>query len=129
MYNHLIYEKAKKKRNQLLKTYHKKIVIEKFSGSKPNENGFPEEEWEFFCNIWCNFRNVSGKEFISAKAENSENIVTFTFRYFKKINEMLNPGASKKFRILYNENYYNIIFISDFNDEHNEVDIKAKIIS
>ncbi|CEP50277.1 putative phage head-tail adaptor [[Clostridium] sordellii] len=105
-----------------------RIKIEKFSDSnETNENGFSEEIWSEYYKCWSCFESISGKEYISAKANNSENIVTFTVRYCNKVKELLKPGASKIFRIEYRGFYYDILDVLDYKNRHEFVDIKAKI--
>ncbi|CEN31031.1 putative phage head-tail adaptor [[Clostridium] sordellii] len=105
-----------------------RIKIEKLSDSKEtNENGFDEEVWKEHYKCWSGYKSVSGKEYIAAKANNSENIVTFTVRYCNKVKELLDPGASKIFRIEYKGFYYDILDVLDFENRHEFVDIKSKI--
>lgn len=105
-----------------------RIKIEKLSNSNgQNENGFDEEVWKEHYSCWSGYKKVSGKEYIAAKANNSEQIVTFTVRYCNKIKELLQPGASKRFRIEYKGFYYDILYVLDFENRHEFVDIKAQI--
>lgn len=106
-----------------------RIVIEKLSDSnETNENGFNEVIWKEHHKCWSSYRRVSSKEYIAAKANNSEQIVTFTVRYCNKVKELLQPGTSKIFRIKYNGYYYDIVGDPvDFENKHTFVDIKAQI--
>lgn len=107
-----------------------KIVIEIFSSAIQNSNGFEEENWNEFYPCWSSFEKVKGSKFIAAKADNAEDIVTFTIRYCNKIKPLLaDPEAKKKFRIKHRGFYYNIDYIGDYENRHEWVDIKAKIIS
>ena len=103
-----------------------RILIEKYS-SYQNENGFDVEGWTEYYKCWSGYERVSGKEYIAAKANNSEQIVTFTVRYCNKIKDLLEPGTSKVFRVKYKDNYYDIEDTLDFKNLHTFVDIKAKI--
>lgn len=103
-----------------------RIIIEKYSVYQ-NENGFDIENWTEYYKCWSGFKQVTGREYISAKATNSENIVTFTVRYCNKIKELLKPGASKIFRVKYKDEYFDIEDVLDFENLHTFVDIKAKI--
>ena len=106
-----------------------RIIIEKFLGEVQTPNGFDETKWDNYYKCWSAYKDVSGKEFIAAKATNSENIVTFTVRYCNKIKALLIPGANKNFRIKYKGFYYNIEYTNDYNNSHEFVDIKATIIA
>ncbi|MGL4730415.1 MAG: phage head closure protein [Clostridium sp.] len=104
-----------------------RIVIEEFSETQ-NENGFDEVTWTKYHQCWSGYRRVSSKEYIAAKANNSEQIVTFTVRYCNKVKELLKPGASKLFRIQYKGYHYDIVGDPvDFENRHTFVDIKAQI--
>lgn len=104
-----------------------RIVIEEFSETQ-NENGFDEVTWTKYHKCWSGYRRVSSKEYIAAKANNSEQIVTFTVRYCNKVKELLKPGASKLFRIQYKGYHYDIVGDPvDFENRHTFVDIKAQI--
>lgn len=105
-----------------------RIIISHYLGEIQNENGFDEPTWDdTYYSCWCSFKQVSGKEFISAKADNSENIVTFTVRYCNKTKVLLAPEATKEYKVIYNEKDYDIIFCSDYNNLHKFIDIKAEI--
>lgn len=104
-----------------------RIVIEEFSETQ-NENGFDEVTWTEYHPCWSRYRRVSSKEYIAAKANNSEQIVTFTVRYCNKVKELLKPGSSKLFRIKYKGYNYDIVGDPvDFENRHTFVDIKAQI--
>jgi SPP1 family predicted phage head-tail adaptor len=105
-----------------------RITISHYLGEIQNENGFDEPTWDNnYYPCWCAFKQVSGKEFISAKAENAENIVTFTVRYCTKTKALLEVGATKDYKVIFNEKDYDIIFCSDYNNLHKFIDIKAEI--
>lgn len=106
-----------------------RIIISKYLGEIQNENGFDVPTWDdTYYPCWCKFIQVSGKEFISAKANNSENIVTFTVRYCNKTKVLLEVGETQKYKVIYKGNDYNIEFCSDYKDMHQWIDIKAEVI-
>lgn len=106
-----------------------RMILQKFESAGQDEDGFPTEPvWnENYYPCWCKFRTVSGKEYFSAKANNTENIVTFTVRYCNKTKALLVPGATKEYRLFYQDNIYDIQFASDFQDAHEWIDIKCTI--
>lgn len=106
-----------------------RITIENYEESKQNENGFIVEGWKEHYSCWSDFKTIKGSEYVGAKATNSENIVTFTIRYCKKVKELLQPGASKIFRIKHNNCYYDILYSSDYDNLHEWIDIKCKILT
>ncbi|RUR35142.1 head-tail adaptor protein [Clostridium perfringens] len=105
-----------------------RITIEELSITQ-NKNGFEEEKWNEYYKCWSSFNKVKGSKFIAAKADNSENIVTFTVRYCNKIKPLLGPEAIKKFKVCFKGNYYKLEYVDDFEQRHEWVDLKAKIIS
>lgn len=107
-----------------------RMTLQKYDVASKDENGFPSQKWdEEYYNCWCAFRSVSGKEYFEAKANNTENIVTFTVRYCAKTKELVEPGATKIYRIFYKGFLYDIQYASDYQDEHEWIDIKCKINS
>lgn len=107
-----------------------RIIISQYIGEEQNDNGFDSLQWDdTYYSCWCSFRQVSGKEFISAKANNSENIVTFTIRYCSKTKALLEAGETKQYKVIYKNNDYDILFCSDYNNLHKWIDIKAEIKS
>lgn len=106
-----------------------RITISQYINEIQNDNGFDVPTWDdAYYSCWAGFKQVSGKEFISAKANNSENIVTFAVRYCNKTKVLLIPGETKKYKVIYKEKDYNIIFCTDYNNLHKFIDIKAEVI-
>lgn len=107
-----------------------RMILQKYDTLEGDEEGFSNSHWdEDYYSCWCSFRSVSGKEYFSAKTDNSENIVTFTVRYCNKTKPLVEPGATKEFRILYKKNLYNIKYACDIQDKHQWITIKAEVIS
>lgn len=105
-----------------------RIIISEYLGEIQNDNGFDEPSWDDkYYSCRCGFKQVSGKEFSSAKANNTENIVTFTARYCNKTKVLLIPGETKKYKVIYKGNDYDILFCSDYENLHKWIDIKAEI--
>lgn len=104
-----------------------RITIEKLETTQDEDN-FEVENWQEYYKCWSGFKTVSGKEFFNAKANNIQEIVTFTIRYCNKAKALLEPGAENKFRIKYKGYYYNIIPpVSDYSNLHNFIDIRCII--
>lgn len=106
-----------------------RIIISQDIGEEQDDNGFDIPIWDnTYYPCWSSFKQVSGKEFISAKANNSESIVTFTVRFCNKTKILLVPGETKNYKVIYKNKDYNILFCSDYNNLHQWVDIKAEVI-
>ncbi|MGL4571796.1 MAG: phage head closure protein [Clostridium sp.] len=108
-----------------------RISISKHTKGGTNENGFPiEDSWnDEYYHCWSEYRNIKGKEFIAAKATNSQSIVTFTVRYCNKTSPLLIVGNSKLYRVIYDNIPYNVVFASDYENRHKYIDLKCEVIS
>ncbi|CZR95557.1 Phage head-tail joining protein [Clostridioides difficile] len=107
-----------------------RITIEKLFNGDTDDRGYPIEGWQEYYSCWSDFKAVSGKEYISAKAISSENIVTFTIRYSEKTSLIIEDTENtKRYRIKYKNKIYDIVYISDFENKHRFVDFKCKLIS
>lgn len=102
-----------------------RIIIQEYL-SVQNDNGFEKMQWNDYYKCWSAFRTISGKEYVSAKATQSENVVTFTVRFCRKTSELLKNGATKRFRVVFKGNIYDIEYCNDYENLHNFIDIKAR---
>lgn len=117
----------------------KKIKIQTFTTIQ-NDNGFDEETWVDFKQVWCAINNLNGREFWAAKAVQAEATVNFIIRYADFVKNL----DTKKYRIIngkrtintYDDNgividakeidcIFNIIFINNVNNKNKFVEIKA----
>jgi len=101
-----------------------KVTIQKYS--KPNnvninENGFEEEGWDDWKDLWVTVNNLFGKEFYAAKAVNEEKTVEFKARYSNELDAI----NSKEYRIVWNSKIFNITFIDNIKYENKWFKIKA----
>ncbi|MCR1963947.1 phage head closure protein [Clostridium perfringens] len=97
---------------------------------KQSDYGTMEESLIDYYSCWAGFKTISGKEFISAKTTNNENIVTFTVRYCNKTKVLLNPQELKNFNIEFNECIYSILPPAiDLLGKHEYIDIKCEVIT
>ncbi|MDU1413444.1 MAG: head-tail adaptor protein [Clostridium sp.] len=90
-----------------------------------DDDGFPvknDGEIEYY-KCWSNVKRLSFKEFYSAKTDNSKIIDSFRVRRCKKIDTI----DSKTYKIKYNNNTYNIIYINPLDDDY--VDFKGELIN
>ncbi len=83
-----------------------RVTIQKLT-TVTNANGFTEEQWFDFKTVWASKNNLSGKEFWSAMAVQSENTVEFGIRYAQFIDSM----DTRAYRIKHGDKVYNITFI------------------
>lgn len=106
-----------------------RITIQNFNSVIDNE-GFNVQEWIDYHTCWCCFRTVGWKEYFSAMQVQAQNTVTFTVRYSNKIKDIIEDiQATKKYRVVYKNNAYDIKYINDLENKHEYVDIKAEIIT
>ena len=91
---------------------------------KYNDAGFPIKSGELtYYKCWSNIKRLSFKEFYSSKTDNSKIIDSFRVRRCKKIDSI----DSRSYKIKYNNNTYNIIYINPINDDF--VDFKGELIN
>lgn len=116
--------------NILRKTYSEKIIIRILKESGQDEDGFTTDEvWEDYLTCWCFKKASVGKEFINSNAENSEETISFTTRYCKKLRDIDEPGMSKRLQLFYKNRVWNIVNLDDYRELHIEYDITAKLIN
>ncbi len=81
------------------------------------ENGYEYEKYENVKTVWAKVTNLSGKEYFEAAAIQQEKTVKFLIRFEASIGESM--------RILFNEKFYNIVFIDNLSYKNKYVEIKA----
>ncbi|NYB73857.1 phage head closure protein [Sedimentibacter hydroxybenzoicus DSM 7310] len=91
------------------KVLNKKIIIQKYD-TVTNDNGFEEEKWVDWTEVWASKNNLSGKEYFAAKQFNEEKTVKFEVRYQKLLDEL----NSTKYRIIHDGKIYDITYIDNF---------------
>lgn len=97
----------------------KKIkIITSTSGT--DFDGFPTEEETVIRECWAKISNTSGTEVIKANAEFSEVNTRFLIRYSSKV-------IDEKMTIVFAENYYDILYINDYNFSHEYLEIITKV--
>ncbi|KGM94904.1 hypothetical protein Z955_02395 [Clostridium botulinum C/D str. DC5] len=100
--------------------FNKRIYIEK-KIVETNENGFELDTWVTKKPLWAKANNLYGKEFWAAKANNFEDVIIFTVR-FSKFLENVNRND---FRIRFKNKIFKIISIDNIKYENKTVKIKA----
>lgn len=83
-----------------------------------NENGVLIRDWVHVCTVWGAARDVSGREFFEAAAQQMEDITTFTIR--------THPGVDGSMRIIFSDKAYEIIHINRMGHRGNYMQIKAR---
>ena len=82
--------------------------------------GFENKTINDVATFWAARKDISGKEFQT----NYEKIITFTVRGCKFTRSLV----PDKFKIKNRGNVYNIVDISDFNNEHEWIDIRCVMV-
>ena len=108
----------------MAKNLSKKIRIQN-KESNINENGFNENKWNDYIEVWADKNNLFGKEYWSAKALQAENTVVFTIRYCFKLEPLLKANATKLYRILQDDRCFNIIHVDNIKEDNIWIKIKA----
>ena len=86
--------------------------------------GFENKTINDVATFWAARKDISGKEFTSNYQTNYEKIITFTVRGCKFTRSLV----PNKFKFKNRDNVYNIVDISDFNNEHEWIDIRCVVV-
>lgn len=105
-----------------------KIIFEEISISE-NENGFEEKNWTKYYECWASKRDMSGREFVTQRAQQTEIITTFKVRHSLKIKRIVETYCTKEFRVKYKGNIYDIIYPYDIDNKHLFVEFKCKLVN
>nr|DAV95485.1 MAG TPA: Putative head tail adaptor [Caudoviricetes sp.] len=90
--------------------------------SSIDEDGIPIEEYATILSTRAKIKNMSGYEKIIANADTGIDKKRFYIRYKKDLN------LTTKDRIVYNEQSYNITYISDVEELHKYYEIVAEVV-
>ena len=98
-------------------------IIEKvIDESNVDEAGYPIEVERVVRNCYASVHRTSGTETVKANADFSTERIRFCVRYTQ-------VKITKKMFVRYNEIDYNIVFINDYNDSHEIVEIWCELVS
>lgn len=87
-----------------------------------NEDNIPIEKWNDLITTRAKILNVSGKETIIANAETSTTSKRFYIRYSRNIKLTTDD------RIVYDEQIYNVTYVSDIEEQHKYYEIVGELI-
>ena len=87
-----------------------------------DEDNIPTETWNDILSARAKIKNISGYETIIAQSDASINKKRFYIRYKKDLD------LTSKDRVLYNEKFYNITYVSDIEDLHKYLEIVCEVI-
>ena len=87
-------------------------------------NNIASEKWVSLIKTKAKIINVSGKEVQTTKSIDSEYTKRFVIRYPRGLN--IDFEDSKKYRVLYKNNTYDITYLSNIQDLNKYLEIVAK---
>ena len=96
------------------------IEVQRRVDKGTDESGNPIHDWEPFFRAYAAVRDVSGREFFAAAAEQLQNTVTFTIRH--------HDGVMNDMRVLYNDVPYDIVHINHLGYRRDYLTIRAEIV-
>lgn len=99
-----------------------RLTIQKMSKNGPLKNN----TFEDYKTVWAKVTNLHGKEFLQAQSLNADISKKVTIRYLKELDSSLDKNVSKKFRIKYKENYYNILYADNIKEENRFIELMLK---
>jgi SPP1 family predicted phage head-tail adaptor len=83
-----------------------------------NDYGEEIKDWVDEATVWASINPISGKEFFSAEKVSSE--------VSHKINMRYTPGISPDMRIRFNERFFSIISVINFQERNIELQLLCK---
>ena len=83
--------------------------------------GEPTETWSKFATAMADIEPLSGREYFAAKQIMSEQMFKITIRYI--------AGITKKMRVSYGGDYYDIQDINDVKTRHRELQLMCRLTS
>lgn len=98
----------------------KKIEIIKEVTTK-DDDGYDVVTPETIRAPWAKFTRTSGTETAKANADFGEIKVRFLIRYSPTV-------ITRKMKVKYNEDLYNIIFVNDYEDSHEYIELWCDIV-
>lgn len=103
-----------------IKNFNNRIIIEKRTITKVN--GIRKEVYTDFHKCWCSINSLYGNELYKALEIQQQDILNFTIRYSKNLEEL----NTKDFRIKWKNRIYNIVAIDFYNFNKEKITIKAQ---
>lgn len=97
------------------------IEVQRFT-QNVDSDGIPIEEYITILSTRAKIKNMSGYEKIIANADAGIDKKRFYIRYKKELN------LNTKDRIVYNEQSYNITYVSDVEELHKYYEIVAEVV-
>lgn len=98
------------------------IIDKTIDESNVDEAGYPVEVERVVRSCYASVKRTSGSETVKANADFSTERIRFCVRYTP-------VKISKKMYVRYNEIDYNIVYINDYNDSHELVEIWCELVT
>lgn len=106
-----------------------RITIEKNNCYIDPTNGLNKDEWSYYHKCWSEFKKVGWRNYLSSKAIQAENIVTFIIYYSSKTKELLDTkDPTQDYRLVYKNRIYNIKYVEDIENKHEFIEIKGEAV-
>ncbi len=102
----------------------KRITIQKKVGSKPLE----DDQYTDFKKVWAGVSNIHGKESIDAQKVNPYISKKVTIRYIKDLDPSINKFTNEDYRVVYNNQIYNILYIDNIREENRYMELLLEVI-
>lgn len=92
-----------------------------------DEEGYPTSSTKAEYKCHANIMNFSNSEFFAAYTTNNKIVISFKVRFCNFTKKLKND--TKKYKIKFENNYYNIIDASDYKNTHQWIILKAETIN
>lgn len=108
------------------KRLNKRVTIQKISIK--NNNGFEEEVVEFEKTLWAGMENIFGKEKYESESLKYTEKRKAIIRYLKELDVSINKNASIFYKLIYKNNVFNIINITNISEKNSFLELELENI-
>lgn len=92
--------------------------------SSIDDSGFESDKtWTLYSTVWADIKNINGKEYFEANKNNVRAEKKIIIRYIKNLDPSIDNRATQKFKILYNNTFYNILYIDNIQERNRYMEI------
>lgn len=91
-----------------------------------DEDGILEDTEEVVYSCWANKKSMTNDEFVNSYATFNKYLISFRTRYCKFTKEL--EYNTKKYKLRYKNQIFNIIAAIDYQNLHKFVDVKVEVI-
>lgn len=100
-----------------------RIKIYEYKNTVDEDGIEGEESLTLYSTVWADIRNINGNEYFEAGKNNVRAEKKIIIRYIKNLDPSIDNRATQKFKILYNNTFYNILYIDNIQERKKYMEI------